>query len=167
MIADEGPGVIGFHDHISHDIDPGRVLSQTKIAFIPLAAKKEINLILEGPETLPRVTLDPDRLTQVLGNLVNNAIQILPRGGTNWLKAWQEGNELLIEVKDDGPGITKEDLPLIFDRHYKVDRSRGHEEGSSGLGLAITKKLVEAQGGKITVQSEMGQGTAFRITFPL
>ncbi len=149
------------------DIDPGRVLSQTKIAFIPLAAKKEIDLILEGPETLPRVTLDPDRLTQVLGNLVNNAIQILPGGGTIWLKAWQEGNELLIEVKDDGPGITKEDLPLIFDRHYKVDRSRGHEEGSSGLGLAITKKLVEAQGGKITVQSEMGQGTAFRITFPL
>ena len=148
-------------------IDPGRILSQSKTAFIPLAAKKEINLILEGSDELPRVNLDPDRLTQILGNLINNAISVLPRGGTIWLKAWQDGDHLVIEVKDDGPGISQDDLPLIFNRHYKVDRSRSQEGGSSGLGLAISKKLVEAQGGKITATSQFGEGTEFQIVFPL
>ena len=146
-------------------IDPGRILAQTQTSFIPLAAKKDLNLSLDIGEDLPRVTLDPDRLTQILGNLINNAINILPREGNIWLKAWQEGESLVIEVKDDGQGIAEEDLSLIFNRHYKTDPSRGQDQGSSGLGLAIAKKLVEAQGGQITATSEVGEGTVFRVVF--
>ena len=149
------------------DIDPARILTQTQTAFTPLAASEDLTLTLELEENLPRVTLDPGRLTQILGNLINNAINILPTGGNIWLKAWQEVGDLVIEVKDDGPGISKQDLPLIFNRHYKIDPSRSQDQGSSGLGLAITKKLVEAQGGKIEVTSELGQGTTFRVLFPV
>jgi len=149
------------------NIDPGGILKQTRTAFLPLAAKKELTINLELPEKLPKVKLDPDRLTQILGNLINNAINILPPGGTIWVTARHESEELSIEIKDDGPGIVKEDLPHIFNRHYKVDRARSQESGSSGLGLAITKKLVEGQGGKITVNSEPGEGTVFGLTFPL
>lgn len=149
------------------NIDPNRILAQTRTSFIPLAAKKDLNLSLDIKGELPRVTLDPDRLTQILGNLINNAIDILPTGGNIWLKSWQEADDLIIEVMDDGQGIAEEDLPMIFNRHYKIDPSRGKDQDSSGLGLAITKKLVEAQGGEITVNSELGSGTAFRISFPL
>jgi signal transduction histidine kinase len=83
------------------------------------------------------------------------------------LNAWQEADNLIIEVKDDGPGIGEDELPHIFNRHYKTDPSRSPDQGSSGLGLAIAKKLVEAQGGEIVVNSELGQGTAFQISFPL
>ncbi len=148
-------------------IDPSRILTQAQTAFIPLAAKKDLNLSLDLGENIPRVTLDPDRLTQILGNLINNAINALPSGGNIWLKAWQEDQNLVIEVKDDGPGIAKEDLPHIFKRHYKIDQSRGQNQGSSGLGLAIAKKLVEAQGGKIVVNSEIGRGTVFQVLFPI
>lgn len=149
------------------NIDPGRILAQTRTAFVQLAARKDLNLSLELEDMMPRVTLDPDRLTQILGNLINNAINILPIGGNIWLKAWQEGKELIIEIEDDGPGISEGELPHIFNRHYKIDQSRNQTQGSSGLGLAITKKLVEAQGGKIEVNSELGQGTTFRVTFPV
>lgn len=147
------------------DIDPTRILTQTQTAYRPLVAKKDIHLTLDLEGKLPRATLDPDRMIQVLGNLINNAINILPTGGNIWLKAWQEGETLVIEVKDDGPGIAEEDLPHIFNRHYKVDQSRGQDQGSSGLGLAIAKKLVEAQGGKIEVSSKIGGGTSFRVSF--
>jgi len=149
------------------EIDPAGILEQTRTAFLPLAAKKDLTISLEKEEPLPRVKLDPDRLTQILGNLVSNAVNALPPDGKINIQAWQDDGELSIEVQDDGPGIPEADLPHIFNRHYKVDRSRGQEGGSSGLGLAITKKLVEAQGGKITVNSESGEGTAFRLTFPL
>ena len=149
------------------NIDPGRILAQTQTAFVQLASRKDLDLRLELEEKLPRVTLDPDRLTQILGNLINNAINILPIGGNIKLKAWQDGNDLIIEVKDDGPGISEQELPHIFNRHYKIDQSRNQNQGSSGLGLAITKKLVEAQGGKIEVTSELGQGTTFRVLFPI
>lgn len=149
------------------NIDPGGILKQTQTAFIPLAEKKDLTLSLELGGNLPGVTLDPNRLTQILGNLINNAINILPTGGNIWMKAWQEGEKLVIEVKDDGPGIAEKDLPQIFNRHYKIDPSRGRDQGSSGLGLAITKKLVEAQNGEIAVNSEFEQGTTFQITFPV
>jgi two-component system sensor histidine kinase BaeS len=149
------------------NINPQEILKQTGTAFHPLAAKRDISLILDLEKKLPRVRLDPDRLTQILGNLVNNAINVLPDGGSIWLSAWQKDADLIIEVKDDGPGIAEEDLTNIFNRHYKIDRSRGQVQESSGLGLAIAKKLVEAQGGNITVNSEPGGGTAFRVSFPL
>jgi signal transduction histidine kinase len=148
-------------------IDPNRILTQIQTAFLPLVGRKDINLSLDLEENLPRVTLDPDRLTQILGNLINNAIQVLHSGGNIWLKTRRVEENLVFEVEDDGPGIAEEDLTLIFNRHYKIDPSRGQDQGSSGLGLAIAKKLVEVQGGKIMATSQKGQGTSFQVTFPL
>jgi len=148
------------------NVDPALILQQVKSAFLPLAQEKGIDFSLEGESNLPRVDLDPGRLTQILGNLINNAIQVLSFGGKIVLKSYQEGDKLILEVADDGPGISEKNLPLIFNRSFRTDSSRSSEFGSSGLGLAITKKLVEAQGGEITAVSTLGEKTIFRVTFP-
>ncbi|MCK4801143.1 MAG: HAMP domain-containing histidine kinase [Anaerolineales bacterium] len=157
-------GELSFH---IQNIDPAIILEQIKAAFSPIAKEKEIDLPLEIRQDLPRVDLDPDRLTQILGNLLNNAIQVLSIGGEVTLSAETDKESLVIQVSDNGPGIQPEDLHHIFDRFYRTDESRQSDEGSSGLGLSITKKLVEAQGGIITVESEPGLGTKFSLTFPL
>lgn len=148
------------------DIDPVLILKQTTAAFQPLADEKHLKLSLDLKGVLPRLSLDPDRLTQILGNLISNAINILPEGGSLWLRAWEDGAGLVLEVADDGPGISPADLPNIFHRHYRADKSRNLGNHSSGLGLAITKKLVEAQGGSITADSTPGEGTNFQVRFP-
>ena len=149
------------------DIDPANILQQVESAFSPLAGEKGIQFTLTKDQILPRVNLDPGRLTQILGNLINNALQVLPSGGKIELSAIQEGEILLLTVTDNGPGISDENLPLIFNRSFRADKSRASENGSSGLGLAITKKLVEAQGGSISVKSKVGTGTTFLINFPI
>lgn len=148
------------------NIDPVYVLQQVESAFSPHASEKGIQLTLTSDQNLPRVNLDPDRLTQILGNLINNAIQILSPGGKIDVSALQEGEKLVLKVTDNGPGISDENLPLIFDRSFRADKSRASGNGSSGLGLSITKKLVESQGGSISVESEIGTGTTFLIEFP-
>lgn len=147
------------------NIDPTLVLQQIEAAFSPLAAEKGIQLTLAKDQILPRVNLDPDRLTQILGNLINNALQVLTSGGKIGITARQTDNILLLEVNDDGPGISAENLPLIFNRSFRTDESRA-STGSSGLGLTITKKLVEAQDGTISVMSVPGKGTTFQVRFP-
>ncbi len=149
------------------NINPSFVLQQTTDAFHSIAREKEIELTLNIEQDIPRVNLDPDRITQVLGNLVNNAISILSAGGNIKITAGLDEDSLIIQVTDDGPGIQAENLPQIFDRFYRVDKSRQPNERSSGLGLAITKNLVEAQGGTITAESEPGKKTTFTITFPV
>ncbi|MFN2113325.1 MAG: sensor histidine kinase, partial [Anaerolineales bacterium] len=145
------------------EIDPAIILQQTLAAFQPLAQEKGLSISLDIRDQISRLKLDPDRLMQIMGNLVSNAVNVLPEGGRIWIKAWNEADQVSIEVKDDGPGISAEDLHQIFDRHYRIDKSRSRGPGSSGLGLAITKKLVEAQGGVIGTWSEVGQGTSFTI----
>lgn len=149
------------------NIDPVNILQQVESAFSPLAGEKGIQLTLTKDQILPRVNLDPGRLTQILGNLINNALQVLPSGGKIEIRANQEAENLLLLVTDNGPGISGEDLLLIFNRSFRADKSRTSENGSSGLGLAITKKLVEAQGGSISVESKVGTGTTFLIKFPI
>ena len=148
------------------NIDPALILQQVESAFLPLAKEKGIKLSLEGESDLPRVDLDPGRLTQILGNLINNALQVLSPGGKIELKSYLERNNLILEVADDGPGISENNLPLIFNRSFRTDSSRSSEFGSSGLGLSITKKLVEAQNGSISVESAPGEGTTFQVVFP-
>jgi signal transduction histidine kinase len=149
------------------DVDPATILGQTMAAFKPIAKEKGIKLTQEIDEGLPRVKLDPDRLTQILGNLITNAFQVLSPGGKVILSLSTQAEDLVIQVSDNGPGINDEDLPHIFDRFYKSDKSRASDQGSSGLGLAITKKLVETLNGSVSVDSEPGKGTRFTILFPL
>ena len=112
-------------------------------------------------------------MIQVLGNLVSNALRYTPKGGKITLAAAAQGNTIALTVADTGAGIPLEALPRVFDRFYRVDESRVQHEPSavhsaeSGLGLAITKSIVEAHGGTITVTSEVGKGTTFTVSLPI
>jgi signal transduction histidine kinase len=129
-----------------------------------VAAKQlQIELLIEAKEDLPLVNIDVERMSQVLDNLILNAFRYTPEGGKVLLAADSTDNFVQIEVKDTGRGITPDDLPHIFDRFYRGDKSRQHN-GESGLGLAIAKSIVEAHGGKITVDSAPNRGAVFTIT---
>jgi signal transduction histidine kinase len=108
---------------------------------------------------------DPNRTAQVLDNLLNNALRYAPRDSNIMISLENLGGKTQCSVSDRGPGISPEHLPLIFERFYRVDKSRDRESGGSGLGLAIARALIEAQGGSIQAQSKMGEGTT--ITFTL
>ncbi|MBN1967227.1 MAG: HAMP domain-containing histidine kinase [Anaerolineae bacterium] len=113
-----------------------------------------------------RVYGDQDRLKQLLLNLVSNAINHTPEGGTLTLSVWPEGRQALVTVADTGEGIPAEDLPHIFDRFYRVDKARARKGGGTGLGLSIAQWIAEAHGGFITVESAIGSGTTFTVSLP-
>lgn len=106
------------------------------------------------------------RLRQMLGNLVTNALRHTPSGGTVTFRAYPDGADGVLEVADTGPGIAPEDLPYVFDRFWRAEKSRNRATGGSGLGLAIVRKLAESHGGTATVESIPGQGTTFRLRLP-
>lgn len=119
-----------------------------------------------GHEDVAQVAGDPDRLKQLLLNLVSNAIKYTPEGGTVTLSLHCHPNWVQITVADTGIGIAQEDLPHIFDRFWRVDRARNRSAGGSGLGLSIAKWIAEAHGGCIEVESELGKGTTFEVYLP-
>ncbi len=144
-------------------------LAQTAARQVDLQFRqKEISLQLHLAPALPAVQGDPDRLLQVLLNLLNNACQYTPAGGSVTLEAAQHGPEILFSVKDTGIGIPAEHIPHLFTRFYRVDKSRSRQAGGgSGIGLTICRYLVEAHGGRIWAQSPgPGQGAAFFFTLP-
>ncbi|WP_189929816.1 sensor histidine kinase [Streptomyces sulfonofaciens] len=112
------------------------------------------------------VDADPVRMRQALGNLVSNAIRHTPAGGALALTARPDGDEVVFEVADTGSGIAPEDLPHVFDRFWRAEKSRSRRTGGSGLGLAIVRQLVTAHGGTVTAESEPGAGSAFRLRLP-
>jgi histidine kinase len=132
-------------------------------------AGKGVSLSLDLPADLPTVHADTDRLLQVLTNLLNNALHYTPSGGRVALSAQRLGQEVFVRVVDTGIGIPPEHLPYIFDRFYRVDKSRSRQAGGgSGIGLTISKHLVEAHGGRIWVESAgEGRGSTFTFTLPL
>jgi signal transduction histidine kinase len=119
-------------------------------------------LQLDYPTDTPPVLADPDRLEQVLVNLLGNAMRYTDSGSIV-LKVWREKSLIWIAVIDTGIGLSPEDLPFIFDRFWRADRSRSRYSGGSGIGLAITRRLVELQNGRIEVESELGKGSTFRF----
>jgi two-component system OmpR family sensor kinase len=113
-----------------------------------------------------RVYADPDRLKQLLLNLVSNAFKFTPEGGTITLAVWPDGPTARLSVADTGEGIPAEDLPHIFDRFYRVDKARARRQGGAGLGLAIAHWIADAHGGRLTVDSTVGEGTTFTVHLP-
>jgi signal transduction histidine kinase len=129
------------------------------------AQAKQVELtVLESEEIL--IDADPQRISQVLRNLLVNALTHTPAGGQIQVKANQRNGNALVSVKDTGPGIPAEDLGYIFDRFYRVDKSRSRSTGGVGLGLTITRRLIEAHHGTIEVFSPQGQGAEFVFTLP-
>ncbi|MFS0689109.1 two-component system histidine kinase PnpS [Sporosarcina sp. 179-K 8C2 HS] len=112
------------------------------------------------------IEADSDRLIQVMVNLLTNAINYSKENTTITINASQTADEAIIEVRDEGMGIDRTELPRLFERFYRVDRARSRNSGGTGLGLAIVKHLIEAHGGKVTVESELGVGTIFTIFLP-
>jgi signal transduction histidine kinase len=146
--------------------DITKLIEQTMAAVRGQATTKGLSLSTELPE-LPVVKIDSHRISQVLHNLLENAIAHTPKGGAITVAAKQRGKWVEISVTDNGEGISAKDLPNIFERFYRVDKSRARATGGTGLGLTIAKRLVEAHGGKIKVQSKPGKGSRFSFTIPV
>jgi two-component system phosphate regulon sensor histidine kinase PhoR len=133
--------------------------------LFPQAERKNLALVAELSPVLAAVQADKDRIRQVIVNIVHNAIKFTQPGGKVVISTRLDADSAITEISDTGIGITKEDLPHIFERFFKVDRSRS--SSGTGLGLAIAKHTVQAHGGEIRVQSEVGHGSTFSFNIPL
>jgi signal transduction histidine kinase len=123
-----------------------------------------LEIALELPDELPIVQVDATRISQVLDNLLSNAVKYAP-GAPVRIRAVTEPDQIRIDVEDRGPGIAAEHLPRLFERFYRVPARGGGVRGT-GLGLHICRKIIEAHGGQVSVQSRMGEGTCFTFTIP-
>jgi len=151
---------------MKQSVSPQELLERIAAAYQIQAQKQVVSIQTAAAANLPLISLDPDRMAQVLGNLVSNALRYTSAGGQITLSAEQEPNNVLLKVQDTGAGIDPEDLPNIFRRFYRADKSR-QQNGESGLGLAIARSIVEAHGGSIAAASTPGQGTTFIIRLPI
>jgi signal transduction histidine kinase len=151
-------------------VAPGDVVGRAAAAFAPLYEAEGVALLTTVEDGLPLLDADPERLQQVLGNLLANALRYAPQGDaavpTVRLRAARDGQGVMFEVEDSGPGLPPEALAHVFDRFWRTERDRSRQSGGSGLGLAICRAIVLAHGGGITAESEPGVGTAFRFTIP-
>jgi two-component system OmpR family sensor kinase len=150
-------------------VDTVRLIQGTLDNLSLAAEAQEIELRAELPRTLPSVQADADRLTQVLRNLLVNALQHTPRGGVVIVSACNTDSVVEIVVSDTGEGIVPQDLSHVFDRFWRADRARARGDrwtGGTGLGLSIAHSLVTAQGGRIWVESNPGEGSTFHFTVP-
>jgi len=131
------------------------------------ASRKQISFSMEVPSGLPAVRGDASLLHDVLQNLLDNAIQYTPSGGRVVVGAAAGPHEVTITISDSGIGIPLADQERIFERFYRVDAARSREAGGTGLGLSIAKHIVEAHGGRLWVESAVGQGSKFSFSIPL
>jgi len=144
-------------------IRPCDLLQRVAARHAVAAAQHHLELKIEADDQIPQVNVDIERMSQVLDNLILNAFRYTPEGGQVILSAKAPDNLVLIQVKDNGKGIASDDLPHIFDRFYRGEKSRPHN-GESGLGLAIAKSIIEAHGGAISAESLQDQGAIFTIS---
>ncbi|MCC6455918.1 MAG: HAMP domain-containing protein [Caldilineaceae bacterium] len=147
-------------------IAPRELLDRVAAAHRVQAEQQGVRVTVDASPNLPRVEVDPERIQQVLGNLVSNALRYTPAGGTIALRGDQVNGEVRLHVQDSGCGIDPVDLPFIFERFYRGDRARS-QTGESGLGLPIAKSLIEMHQGTIAVASTLGKGTTFTILLPV
>jgi signal transduction histidine kinase len=147
--------------------DLSALIQRTISAIAPRAEQDGVALFTDLAQDLPTLSADPQRLSQVLGNLLDNAVQHSPEGGTITVRATTAGENVRVDVVDQGPGLTAEELSLVFERFYRGDEARTRATGGAGLGLAIVKQLVEAHGGRAWAESVEGEGTTFSFIVPV
>ena len=134
--------------------------------FSAQAAEKNVQLNLKAEADLPEVLVDPQRFQQVVGNLIDNALRYTPEGSSIDLAIQGHNKSVILSVADSGPGIPKDELPHVFDRFWRSEKSRTRSTGGAGLGLSIARRLVEAQGGKISVHNREPRGFEVQICLP-
>ncbi|MEM8673997.1 MAG: ATP-binding protein [Cyanobacteria bacterium P01_G01_bin.67] len=147
-------------------IDIVELLNSVASHYQTFATAKDLEFRLNIPCTSSEFCGDRDLLHQAIGNLLDNAIKYTPKGGAVGLQLEFKPRRLLITITDTGIGVPQADLPYIFERFYRVDKTRTRQTGGFGLGLAIAKQIVEAHNGKITAESQANQGTRFQICLP-
>ncbi len=149
-------------------VSPAEFIQQAVSRLALQYEGKNVGLQVDIEPELPSIQADPERITQVLLNLLGNALQYTPGDRKVTLHAWQADQAILIEIQDEGIGISAEHLPHLFERFYRVDKSRSRTGGGSGIGLTISKHLVEAHGGHISVSSPgPDQGSTFTVRLPI
>lgn len=146
-------------------LDLGALVRDVAEMSRPVADEKRITVDVAAGDAVT-VSADRDRIAQVLHNLLSNALRYTEAGGAIRVRAARHGGDGEVEVTDTGPGIPADDLPKVFDRFHRVDRSRSRATGGAGLGLAIVRYLVEAHGGRVWVRSRLGGGTTFGFALP-
>ena len=155
--------------HLKLEVEPTNLaeLVQRRVSQAEVIAQgKNISLKTDITEGLPEIEADGRRIEQVVANLLDNALNHTPQGGTVTIAVSPDKNGILVSVSDTGEGIPPEHLPYIFERFYRVDDARSRKTGGAGLGLAIAKQMVELHGGRIWVESEAGKGSKFSFAMP-
>jgi two-component system OmpR family sensor kinase/two-component system sensor histidine kinase BaeS len=157
-------------NQLRFELKPVRLaeLAETALGlFSAQAAERNISLHLEAEPDLPTVMVDPQRFQQVIGNLIDNALRYTPEGSSIEVAIHRQESEVELTVSDDGPGIPEAELPHVFDRLWRGEKSRARSTGGAGLGLSIARQLVEAQGGKITAHNRSPRGLEVQIVLPV
>ncbi|MGA8231017.1 MAG: ATP-binding protein, partial [Candidatus Acidiferrales bacterium] len=150
-----------------HPVPLAPLLDSLADTYTMRAARKQLALTIDCPPDVPDVQGDATLLKEVLQNLLDNAMQYTPPGGSIELSAVHRDDQAVFTVSDTGVGIPLAAQERIFERFYRVDAARSREVGGTGLGLSISKHIVEAHGGKIWVESDMGRGSRFHFSIPL
>lgn len=147
-------------------IEAGRMLAIMESQFIPVSKEKGVNLQLVKSDSEHWFKADRDKVIQVLSNIINNAIQYTPTGKSIFLSVVESDKFIGFSIKDEGIGINKGDLPFLYERFYRGDKSRNRKTGGIGIGLSIVKALVDAHEGEIEIKSEINVGTVVTVNFP-
>jgi signal transduction histidine kinase len=148
-------------------VEPGELLRDVASLYEYQSKRKNIELVLDIASPLTPLEVDPGRMTQVLTNILDNAMRHTPAGGTITLSAKQKVDRIELAIQDSGPGLPNEEAGRIFERFYRADPSRQREDGGSGLGLAIAKSIVQAHSGQVWAESEPGKGLKIVISLPV
>jgi len=150
---------------VTRRVEPAKIIRESVTVLRSLAARQDFSVKLDLPGKLPALEADPDRLHQVLLNLLGNAIKFGGPGNAVTVRARRKGGDLVVQVMDNGAGISGEDREHLFERFYRGKGEKVH--GGSGLGLYISKEIIEAHGGTIRAENRPGGGSLFSFTLPL
>ena len=145
---------------------PEKLLQDAKKAYNHQAKQKKVTLSLKAAADLPEIEIDPQRMREVISNILDNALRYTPEGGRINLSAGRTENTIEMRIQDSGPGVAGDELDKIFERFYRTETSRTREEGGSGLGFAIAKSIVERHNGRIWAESAPGAGLTVVIRIP-